>query len=388
MRFQRRDPSFLTKWFFQTDRAILYSVLGLILVGVYMLIAAGGVSAARIGQQPLYFFIKALAPMGIGLFALFFFSFLPRKQIIYLSALLGTITAALVLATLISPTCVKGSCRFLTVLGQQIHPSELLKPFFILLTAVFLSQLPPCGEVETAKRFRWGVYLAITLPLLATIFIRKDFGMTLIYFGTFWAMLFFAGYGWKPLTGLASGAIGLLGIAFATMPHVRKRLLGEGDGYQVNQALDAIRNGGFIGQSNSSFVKSTLPDSHTDFVFAAFVEDRGILAGVALLGLYLWLLARILKLMRDMTDMTTKLVCGGTVALMTMHLILNIGTTLNITPAKGTILPFISYGGSAFISMCAVFGILLGLLRSYKFPSPPSFNKSVGKADTTRKEFS
>ncbi|MDR0449195.1 MAG: FtsW/RodA/SpoVE family cell cycle protein [Rickettsiales bacterium] len=360
MRFRRRDPSFLTRWFFQTDREILSAVFILVGVGIYMLVAAGGYAASRIGQPPLFFFWKAMLPMLAGIAALFFFSFLSRKQILWLGAILGAITAALVLATLVSPTCIKGSCRFFSIAGFQVHPSELLKPFFILMTAVFLASKPKWDK------FGWPLYIAIAAPLLITILVRKDFGMTLIYAAVFWGMLFFAGYGWKILV-LGAGGIAALGMgALAFMPHLQKRIAG-GDGYQISKALDSIRSGGFIGRGNSSYVKSDLPDSHTDFVFAAFVEDRGIILGIGLLAIYFWLMFRILKLMRGMTDMTTKLVCGGTIALITMHLALNIGTTLNLTPAKGTILPLVSYGGSAFISMCAVFGILLGMIRGYKF---------------------
>lgn len=332
-----------------------------------MLISAGGYAAGRIGQPPLYFFWKALPLMAAGVTALFFFSFLNKKQIIYISAILGAISALLVLMTLISPTCIKGSCRWITLAGFQLHPSELLKPFFIVLTATFFSFVTSRLDRGISVTKYWTLYLTITLPLLATILIRKDLGMTMIYLAVFTSMWFFSGAKLRYIFMLGAAGGGIVGAAFMLWSHVRIRIMGTGDQFQVGKALDSIRNGGFIGQSNSSFVKSDLPDSHTDFVFAAFTEDRGVIFGILLLALYFWLMFRILNLMQTIKDPMTKLVCGGTVALIAIHLLLNIGTTLNLTPAKGTILPFISYGGSAFITMCAVFGILLGLLRSYKF---------------------
>lgn len=362
MRFKRSDKNYLTKWFFETDQTILYSVLVLMLVGVIMLISAGNYAAARIGEPPFYFFWKALPTFAIGLASLFFFSCLNKKWILRISIAAGAATLILVLATLISPTCIKGSCRFLTIAGFQIHPSELLKPFFIVMTAWFIS-------FRHTKR-EWWIFATAIAFLFATILFRRDLGMTAIYFGVLWGILYFANINWKILAGMIGVLAGIFGTAVAMFPHVQARIFGDADPFQINKSLDSIRSGGLFGKGSSSFVKSDLPDSHTDFVFAAFVEDRGIVFGILLLGLYFYLMFHILRITRTIDDKLTRLVCGGVVSLFTLHLILNIGTTLSITPAKGTILPFISYGGSAFITMCAVIGILLGLIRSYKFPTP------------------
>ncbi|MDR2685607.1 MAG: FtsW/RodA/SpoVE family cell cycle protein [Rickettsiales bacterium] len=409
MRFTRQDPSFLTKWFFEIDRSVLVAVLLLTLAGLLTLVPAGS------NLPPLYFLLKFLPHLFLGLTALFIFSNLSPKWIKRISIVLGIAFALLTIATIlppINPDKVKGSYRFLKFLG--IMPSEFLKPFFIVITASFLahisqfspahffsnkklwhlpflgSKVPFAGEGVPAGRgsgnrmpegiseslpehflntsqpsplFTWPLYLLFALPPLLAMFLQPDFGMTLIYCAVFASMLFFAGTSWKSIAASVPVAAVIGALAFFTMPHVRARLLGLSDPFQINRALDSIRNGGMFGQLSSSFVKSNLPDAHTDFVFASFLEDYGLVIGLLLLALFFWLIFHLLDRMKKSKDTETKLILGGTAALLGTQMFLNIGTTLNLGFTKGTVLPFISYGGSAYVAMCIMIGIVLSVLR-------------------------
>ena len=168
------------------------------------------------------------------------------------------------------------------------------------------------------------------------------------------------------------GALGLVGVfAFFTMSHVHNRVIswatGAGDTYQVRQSIDSIRHGGLLGSGDDAFVKQSLPDAHTDFIFAAIVEDVGAIIACGLLGLLLYVLKRLTADAMDARDPFVFYAAGGAAALFGTQVCINMMSTLHIFAPKGMTLPFISYGGSSFVAFCLLFGMILALVREDKW---------------------
>ncbi len=377
--FKRSEESKLTSWYFEIDRRLLGCVLLLVFIGMLFMVSAGSVAAERIGQPWHFFAVKAMPFYAVGLITLFAISMLNKKWILRISWLNVAVGLLLLLVTLVAPHVIKGSARFVSIGPFNIMPSDIMKPGFIILTAWFLAKMhdkygPNIFTNRDAWRIKslgWWTYFGIFLPAFLIILKHPDLGTSILYFSVLSAMLFMAGL---PLfvVPILIGALGLVGVfAFFTMSHVHNRVIswatGAGDTYQVRQSIDSIRHGGLLGSGDDAFVKQSLPDAHTDFIFAAIVEDVGAIIACGLLGLLLYVLKRLTADAMDARDPFVFYAAGGAAALFGTQVCINMMSTLHIFAPKGMTLPFISYGGSSFVAFCLLFGMILAVVREDKW---------------------
>jgi cell division protein FtsW len=171
------------------------------------------------------------------------------------------------------------------------------------------------------------------------------------------------------VAGLAGAAgAGLFG-AYLLVPHVAGRIKrfmnpGSGDTFQVDTAMEAFSNGGWFGLGPGEGVaKRSLPDSHTDFVFAVAAEEFGIILCLALLALFAFIVIRALSRAHSTEDMFARFAASGLAIMFGAQAAINMSVNLQLIPAKGMTLPFISYGGSSMISLAYGVGMLLALTR-------------------------
>ncbi len=372
---KRTEESKLTSWYFEIDRRLLVCLLAMISIGVIFAISAGSVAAERIGQPWHFFAIKAIPFYIIGLVTLFVASMLNKRQVLGLSILNVAVGLLLLMVTLVAPHVIKGSARFVAIGPFNVMPSDIMKPGFIMLTALFLAKMKEkYGDQiflnKSAWRLTWlswWTYLAIFAPAFLIILLHPDLGTSILYFSVLAAMVFMAGLPMF-IVPILIGLVACVGVfAFMTMSHVHNRIMafitGTGDTYQVRQSVQSIQHGGLLGRGDDSFVKQSLPDAHTDFIFAAIVEDAGALMGCALLGLLLYVLKRLTTDAMGARDPFVFYAAGGAAALFGTQVCINLMSTLHIFAPKGMTLPFISYGGSSFIAFCLLFGMVLAVVR-------------------------
>ncbi|MDR0967414.1 MAG: FtsW/RodA/SpoVE family cell cycle protein [Rickettsiales bacterium] len=379
--FKRGEDSILTSWYFEIDRRLFWCVIVLFMVGLLAMVSAGSVAAERLNPpQPWHFFlVKAIPLYIIGIITLLVSSFLNRKQILLVSVANVAVCILLLLGTLVMPAAVKGSARWIDLGFASVMPSDLLKPGFIVITAWFLTRLEKLspGDIFFTKRVwkfdGWPSYLTLFLPILLIILLHPDFGSFVLYLSVFAAMIFMAGLPMYFVPIFFGLGLGAFAFAFLTMAHVRLRVLGflglagGGDNYQIKKSVEAVQHGGLFGQAEDSFIKQSLPDAHTDFVFSAIAEDSGAIIACILLLAFLYVLKRLAV---DATGARDKLVfyaCGGLMALFGVQMCINIVSALGLFPPKGMTLPFISYGGSSFVAFCLAFGMILALVREDKW---------------------
>jgi len=377
--FKRTEESKLTSWFFEIDRRLLYAVLLMIAIGMVFAVSAGSVAAERI-SKPWYFFIgKALPFYAIGIGTLFVASLFNKKNVLWLSVLNVVVGGLLLAVTVVSPHIVKGSARFVAIGPLHILPSDIMKPGFIILTAWFLSEMRErFGEkmfmVKEAWKFRWfswWTYLAVFLPTLGIIWNHPDVGTSLLYLGVLIAMMLIAGLPWSVFGLLVVGGVGILGLAYKIMPHVHNRIdaliTGTGDTYQVTQSVQSIQHGGLFGRGDDAFIKQSLPDAHTDFIYAAIAEDLGAIMACLLLALLIYVLKLLVTDAMNARDKFVFYAVGGAAALFGIQSCINLVSTLHLFAPKGMTLPFISYGGSSLIGFCLLFGMVLAIVREDKW---------------------
>src|SRR5258708_6137270 len=245
-------------WWWTVDRLMLAALIVLMLAGIVLSLAASPPVAARIGLEPFYFVNRHILFLIPTLLLLLGTSLLSARSIRRVSLVVFIVSLILIVATLMFGAEVKGARRWIVILGVNIQPSEFLKPAFVMLILLV-----------------WG-----TLFFLA--------GMRMVW-----------------VVGLGTAAaIGLAG-AYATVPHVARRIQrfmdpASGDTFNVDQALESFVRGGWFGRGpGEGTIKRILPEAHTDFVFAVAAEEFGIVLCLALLALYAFVVLRALRRARN-----------------------------------------------------------------------------------------
>ncbi|MBO7560134.1 MAG: FtsW/RodA/SpoVE family cell cycle protein [Alphaproteobacteria bacterium] len=377
--FKRTEESGLTSWFFEIDRRLLYMVLLLMVIGMFFAVSAGSVVAENMREPWYFFFVKGLPFYAIGVCTLFVASLLNKKIILKLSILDVVIGFMLLAVTIIAPHIIKGSARFVAIGPFNVLPADIMKPGFIILTAWFLAEMHErFGEklfiARDAWKFRvpsWWMYIALFVPALVVIFTHPDVGSTLLYLGVLICMLLIAGLSWWAFGGMIAAGAGILTIAYYTMEHVHKRIdtliTGTGDKFQITQSVQSIQHGGFFGSGDNAFIKEKLPDAHTDFIYAAIVEDLGAILAFVMLCLLVYVLKLLVTDAMNARDKFVFYAVGGTAALFGIQCCINLVSTLGLFAPKGMTLPFISYGGSSLVGFCLLFGMVLAIVREDKW---------------------
>lgn len=365
--FTRADKSHIGKWWWHIDRWILGSAIILILISIFLNMAASPPVAERINVEH-FFFVKRHIIMAIpGIFVIFGLSFISKQNLRLLCwPLFFTSIMLLILVPLIGVE-IKGAKRWVSILGFSLQPSEFIKPTFVILTGWLLSQRKfqnPNPMVISAGS------LAICLGL---IMLQPDFGMSFIISTTWFIQLFVAGLSLVWIISIILGGLFSLILAYTLFPHVASRIdrfldPESGDRYQVNQSIEAFSNGGFFGTGpGEGIIKHHLPDAHADFIFPVLGEEFGLISCLVVLFLYLIIGGRSLIKAHQSTNTFIQLSLVGLAFQFLSQATVNIGSALNLIPTKGMTLPFLSYGGSSFLSVSFTIGAILCLTRKASY---------------------
>jgi len=269
----------------------------------------------------------------------------------------------------------KGARRWLD-LGVRFQPSELMKLAMPMAVAAFLHgrTLPP--RIGTVL---WTLGL-VALPS-ALILKQPDLGTSVLVVCAGVFALYFAGWGWRwILSGLAIAAA-IAPVAWHYLhDYQRMRVLTFlnpesdplGAGYHITQSKIAIGSGGLFGKGWLNGTQASLdflPESHTDFIFAVYAEELGLLGVLLLLTLYLALVGRGLVIALRGQDTFQRLLAGSLSLTFFLYLFINIGMVIGLLPVVGVPLPMISFGGTSMVSLLASFGILMSIQTHRKLIS-------------------
>jgi cell division protein FtsW len=360
----REERTPLSDWWWTVDKPLLGAILVLMLSGVILSLAASPPVATRIGLDPFHFFGRHVLFLLPAFIVLVGVSFLSPKQIRRTALIVFALSIALIVATLLFGPEVKGSKRWITIIGVNIQASESAKPAFVVVAAWLFAESTKRPEMPATS-----MALAMLLLLVALLVMEPDFGQTMLILMVWGALFFIAGMRMIWVMGLAGVAsLGLFG-AYLFVPHVAGRIKrfmnpASGDTFQVDTAMEAFFNGGWFGLGpGEGIAKRSLPDSHTDFVFAVAAEEFGIILCLMLLALYAFIVIRALSRAYASEDVFSRFAASGLAILFGVQGAINMAVNLQLIPAKGMTLPFISYGGSSIISLAYGVGMMLALTR-------------------------
>ena len=274
----------------------------------------------------------------------------------------------LVLVLLVGVTG-KGAQRWLDLGLFRFQPAELMKLAIPMMLAWCLSRqhLPP--------RFH---HVLVSLVLIAVptglIVVQPDLGTALLVCASGFFVLFLAGLRWRLMivTGAMVAAVAPVFWFFLMHEYQKTRILTLfdpnldplGSGYHIIQSTIAIGSGGIFGKGWLNGTQSHLdflPERNTDFIFAVFSEEFGLVGALQLLALYLFIIARGLYIATRAQDTYSRLLAGSLSLTFFVYVFVNIGMVSGLLPVVGLPLPMISYGGTSMVTIMAAFGILMSI---------------------------
>lgn len=275
-------------------------------------------------------------------------------------ALFGFVVLLILLASLLFFEYeVKGAKRWLKIYSFSFQPSEVIKPFFIILTSWGIAQ-----SIQGRKFFITATFIFFII-LITLVLMQPDLGMTILIASTFFCQLFIAGL---PIILVIYGLLLIVSVsifAYFFLDHVKNRIesfLGNADTYQIDLSLQAFKSGGILGKGpGQGDLKEKIPDANTDFIFAVAGEELGLFFCLIILIIILSIVIKTLLKVLKVTNPYKIIAISGLICSFGLQSLINILSALGMIPTKGMTLPFVSYGGSSMLATSILFGFLLSL---------------------------
>ena len=355
-------------------------------VGLVVLFSASYALADSRFDNGLYYFIRQLIWLWIGLIGFNFLVRLPIENLLKIAPWMILLVLGLILITLIPGlgTNINGATRWIKIGPILLQPSEFMKPFLVLQGAAVFGGWP---RLNVNQRLTW---IAIFGLILAGILLQPNLSTTALCGITLWLIALASGL---PLSYMTSSA--LLGVTMAVVSvtfreYQRKRILSfldpwqdpRGDGYQLVQSLLAIGSGGTTGSGYGLSQQKLfyLPFPDTDFIFAVFGEEFGFIGGILLLIMLFIYATLALIVAVKCRHRIKKLVAIGAMVILIGQSLLNIGVATGSLPTTGLPFPLFSYGGSSSLASLFLAALLIRVAREENDPDlVPTSRKSPQK---------
>ena len=360
----RTDTSTLGAWWWTVDRWSLVA-LGLIMgFGAVLILAASPAAGERIGLGGFYFATRQMVYLVMAAGVCFAVSLLSPLWVrrIGVVGFLGSLVL-LVLTLLVGPE-INGAQRWISLPGLSIQPSEFVKPCFAVTVAwMFAAQRERSGVPGDA------IAIGLLIVVASLLLLQPDLGQTFVIAAVWGVQFFIAGLPMVWVIALGIGGVMLVVGAYFTMPHVAERIDGflspsGGNPSQVERSLQAFERGGLLGQGpGEGTVKQTLPDAHSDFIFAVAGEELGAIACLIIIALFAFIVLRGFSRMLQEDSLFVLLAATGLLAQFGLQAMINMASSVHLMPTKGMTLPFISYGGSSLLALALGMGMVLALTR-------------------------
>ncbi len=342
------------------DRPLFAIAMTIVGVGFVTLFSAADQSVARLTNQAV--------SLGVALVAMWLIANVPPQTLSRVALPLYAAGVVMLVGVALFGVVVNGSRRWLDLGLVRFQPSELMKIALPLMLAWYFQKRE--GRIGWADFAFAAMLIAVPAGLVKR---QPDLGTGLLLTASGFYVLFLAGLSWKVIVGLA--AVGAAAGPFLwTQLHdyQRQRVLTFldpstdplGAGYHTTQASIAIGSGGIVGKgwlNGTQAHLDFLPEKHTDFIFAVFGEEFGLIGNVLLVILYLVLIARAMVIASNASTLFARLIAGAVTLMLFTYAFVNMGMVSGILPVVGVPLPFVSYGGTAMVSLFIGIGILMSV---------------------------
>jgi rod shape determining protein RodA len=344
----------------KVDSFLLGIALAIAGVGLVTLFSATDQSVARMTSQA--------TSLGVALVLMWVVANIAPQTIARVAAPLYAVAIVLLVAVALFGITVNGSKRWLNLGVARFQPSELMKIALPLMLAWYFQKFE--------GRIGWKDFVLTAAMIAVPVYLIKrqpDLGTALMIGASGFFVLYLAGLSWKVI-------VGLVAVAGAAAPFVWEHLHGYqreriltfldptrdplGAGYHSSQASIALGSGGVVGKGWMNGTQTHLdflPERHTDFVFAVFGEEFGLIGNAVLLVLYLLLIGRGMMITANASTLFARLVAGAVTLTFFAGAFVNMGMVSGVLPVVGVPLPLVSYGGTALISLFIGLGLLMSV---------------------------
>ena len=352
------------------DKNILICFFVLFFLGSFFSFSStSSLAGERLDKDYYFFFTKHFIFMTFAIVLMFFVSFVEIKSLRKSIFPLFLITFAILLLVPFIGYEVKGARRWLDFYFFKIQPIELIKPFFVLAVATFLTS-------KKLKNSNSGYILSFLILLSVVILLvnQPDFGQSILLIITWISVLFVSGFSILLTIFLFISLVIFAGVLILSFPskfgYILKRVTtfldpNKGDSFQTQKALDAIRQGGFTGQGmGEGILKESVPEAHTDYIIAVITEEFGSIISIFIVLIFLYVSFRIIKKCLNENEEDIKLSLCGLSSLLIFQTFIHIGVNTSLLPTTGMTLPFLSYGGSSLIGSAILAGVILNYTKN------------------------
>ncbi|WP_066701902.1 rod shape-determining protein RodA [Curvibacter delicatus] len=371
-------PSLLKRampWFSGFDGPLAFAVFLLVCAGMLTMFSSGYDHGTR--------FLDHGRNMLIAGFIMFVVAQIPPQRLMTLAVPLYVLGVTLLIAVAVFGITKKGARRWINV-GIVIQPSEILKIAMPLMLAWWFQKRE--GQLRPLDFLVAGLLLAVPVGLIMK---QPDLGTALLVLAAGLSVIFFAGLSWKLIIPpVLLGVVGLLlvvifepqlcaqGVRWPVLHDYQQQRICTlldptrdplGKGFHIIQGMIAIGSGGIFGKG---FMQGTqthlefIPERTTDFIFAAFSEEFGLFGNLLLISSFIFLVLRGLAIALEAPTLFARLLAGSVTMIFFTYAFVNMGMVSGILPVVGVPLPFISYGGTAMVTLGMGLGILMSIARS------------------------
>ena len=330
------------------------------LLVVYALIVLASASPERLGSQ--------LLNMAVALVVMRLAAQMPPQKLMHFALPIFLTGLVLLMAVALFGDISKGARRWLNLGFMRIQPSEIMKIAMPLMLAWYFQ------NHESSLRVREFVIATVILLVPVGLIARQpDLGTAVLVFAAGCYVIFLAGLSWKVIVGLLLSGIAAAPLAWSFLRDYQKaRILTLldpesdplGKGFHIIQSTIAIGSGGILGKGWGQGTQAQLefiPERHTDFIFAVLSEELGLIGITVLLVLYALLIGRGLMIAAQAPTLFSRLLAGAITLIIFTYAFVNMGMVSGLLPVVGVPLPFISYGGTALVTLFLSIGILMSI---------------------------
>lgn len=367
--YSRRSEFFNSDYQSKTSRFLrMLHIDPVLLAGLLLLMAAGLGILYSASDGSVDVMQRQLVRLAISFAVMFVVAQIPQQQLYIWAPWFFALGIIFLILVLVAGDVGKGAQRWLDLYVIRFQPSEMMKLVTPMMVAWYLCEKPFPPKVTT-------LLISLALVMLPTLLIIKqpDLGTALLVAAAGFFVVFFGGIRWRVLLVSIVSVLALVPVLWQFMHDYQKQrvltLLDPesdplGSGYHIIQSKIAIGSGGIYGKGWLNGTQSQLdfiPERTTDFIYAVFAEEFGIMGAIVLLSIYAFIIIRGLYIAATAQDSFGRLLAGSLSLTFFVYLFVNVGMVTGVLPVVGVPLPLVSYGGTSMVTLMAGFGMLMSI---------------------------
>ncbi len=359
----------LSDYWRNINKDILFSFLALFFLGVFFSFSStSSLAGERLNKDFYHYFSRHLTYSILAILIMLFVSFI--KISFLKKTILPVFIISLILLILVPflGVEIKGAKRWLDLIIFRLQPIEIIKPFFVLVTASLI-----CNGKEKNSNYSYLLSLIVLSVIVILLLNQPDVGQSILLITTWISIIFISGikisYILIIFGLLVFFSISILIIFPEKFGYITLRLTSffdpsKGDSFQTDKALAAIKQGGLKGQGmGEGILKDSVPEAHTDYIIAVITEEFGSIISIFVITIFLYISYKIIKNCIQLSDENSKISLCGLSSLLIFQTFIHIGVNTSLLPTTGMTLPFLSYGGSSLIGSSILAGVILNYTK-------------------------